>query len=73
MVNLGMVKQFNNLKIMKHIRNHVNLFIMFIMIRIFCSCGEATRYEINMDDSVPPAAPVFLSSEPLSGGGTDIF
>ena len=38
-----------------------------------CSCEETRRFEIGADDRVPPAAPVFLSAEPLNGGARIFF
>jgi hypothetical protein len=53
---------------MKNIYNFGHLLIMLVMVQIFFSCEESKRFEINGDDKTPPGAPVFIASEPLSGG-----
>jgi hypothetical protein len=42
--------------------------ILAAVIQAFSGCEEAKRFELGGDDKTPPAAPVFLSSTPLSGG-----
>jgi len=43
------------------------LFLLTGIILIFCRCTEEKRFDINSDDTIPPAAPVISRYEPLNG------
>jgi hypothetical protein len=53
-------------------RSLINIIIVFVVLW-FASCNEEGRFEIGMDDSVPPAKPVFINSVPLYGGARLYF
>jgi hypothetical protein len=43
------------------------LLISIVCLFCFCSCSEEKRFDINSDDTVPPAAPVISRYEPSNG------
>jgi hypothetical protein len=45
-----------------------NKFLLISIFIILCSCSEEKRFDINSDDTVPPAAPVISKYEPINGG-----
>jgi hypothetical protein len=45
----------------------VKNFLLISIIFLFCSCDEKKRFDINSDDTVPPAAPVISRYEALNG------
>jgi hypothetical protein len=42
-------------------------FLLISIIFFICSCSEGRRFDINDDDTVPPAAPIISKYEPLNG------
>jgi hypothetical protein len=43
------------------------LLISNICLFCFCSCSETNRFDINSDDTIPPAAPIISRYEALNG------
>jgi hypothetical protein len=42
-------------------------FLISLIILLGASCSEESRYDINSDDKIPPAAPIISKYEPLNG------
>ncbi|MDR2382377.1 MAG: DUF4959 domain-containing protein [Prevotellaceae bacterium] len=51
---------------------NIKKFLLISIIFLVCSCSEEKRFDINSEDSVPPAAPVISRYEP-SNGSVRIF
>jgi hypothetical protein len=50
-----------------NISKYFNLLII-VLSGFFWACTEGTRYEVNIDDTTPPAPPTNITYEPLYGG-----
>ena len=42
-------------------------FLLTSILFLFCACEEGSRFDINSDDKIPPAAPVISKYEALNG------
>ena len=54
-------------------RREIVVILLILKIMVQTSCEEAKRFEISGNDSTPPGMPVFIDSEPLSGGARIYF
>jgi hypothetical protein len=67
------IKSIFNLK--EQIKNMKTQYYLFLtlLVALLASCAEEPRYDINADDKVPPAAPVFRFYEAYPGGVTIFY